>query len=207
MIMSISSIMMLFFVMSIAALVPGISALTVSARSASFGFIHGVFTTIGIILGDIIFIFVVVFGLSVIAEELGVLFQVIKVFGGIYLIYLGVMLFRSKNKLVMAGKGIETESSLWSSFFSGLLITLADQKAILFYLGFLPAFVDLDTLSWIDTGIIILTATLAISTKLIYAFLADRGSQFFENARIMGIINKFAGGLLAGVGVFLLARV
>ncbi len=207
MVMSISSMVMLFVVMSIAALVPGVSTLTVFARTASFGFIHGVFTTLGIILGDIIFIFVVVSGLSLIAEELGVLFQLVKVCGGIYLIYLGVMLFRSKNKLVIADEDIETGSSLLSSFFSGLLITLADQKAILFYLGFLPVFVDLDKLSWIDAGIIILTATLAISTKLIYAFLADRGSRVFENARIMGIINKFAGGLLAGVGVFLLVTI
>ncbi|HBE31774.1 MAG TPA: hypothetical protein DD990_10685, partial [Cyanobacteria bacterium UBA11368] len=57
---------------------------------------------------------------------------------------------------------VETEevvkSSLLSSFMTGLLITLADQKAILFYFGFFPAFLDISKISYLDTGIIIAIA-------------------------------------------------
>ncbi|HBE31773.1 MAG TPA: hypothetical protein DD990_10680, partial [Cyanobacteria bacterium UBA11368] len=50
------------------------------------GFIHGVFATIGIVLGDIIFIIIAIWGLSFLAETMGNLFVLIKYIGGAYLI-------------------------------------------------------------------------------------------------------------------------
>ena len=114
------------------------------------------------------------------------------------------MYLRSEAKKTIVSEDVQ--DSLLSSFLSGLLITLADQKAILFCLGFLSAIIDLDKLNWIDTGIIILIASLAISTKLVYAYLADQGSQIFENSKIQKAINILAGSVLFVVGVFLLAN-
>ena len=47
-------------------------------------------------------------------------------------------------------------------FLTGLLVTLGDQKAILFYLGFFPAFVNLAALSLADTSLILAVATVAV---------------------------------------------
>ena len=65
------SIAALFGSMMVLAFIPGISVLVVSARSAASGFTHGVFTTIGIVTGDIIFIILAIYGLSVLAEFMG----------------------------------------------------------------------------------------------------------------------------------------
>ena len=120
------------------ALIPGVSVLAVSARSAAFGFAHGIFTSLGIVVGDMAFILVAIYGLSVLAGLMGNYFFLIKYLGGAYLIWLGIVLWRSKSKVEkVADSG---KSSLPSSFMTGLLITLGDQKAILFYLGFFPAF-------------------------------------------------------------------
>jgi len=204
--MTTSAIAALFGVMIAGALVPGVSVLAVSTRSAAYGFIHGVFTTMGIMVGDIIFILVVVLGLSVLAETMGGLFVTVKYLGGAYLIWLGVMLWRSKSRPVEAESAIE--SSLLSSFLTGLFITLGDQKAILFYFGFLPAFVDLSTISYFDTSIIIVLAAVAIvGVKLGYAFMAARASLLFNNSTAIERINSAVGVIMIGVGVYVVTRV
>ena len=195
----------LFGVMFVGALIPGVSVLAVSARSATFGFIHGFFTTLGIVLGDIIFILFAIFGLSVLADTMGSLFVLVKYLGGAYLIWLGIALWRSESKAVQAAGVID--SSLLSSFLTGLFITLGDQKAILFYLGFFPAFLDLSTISYFDTGIIIVIAIVAVGgVKLGYVYMADRAGLFFKSTGAVKRINITAGTILIGVGLFLLVR-
>ena len=192
-------------VMVVGALIPGVSVLTVSARSAAFGFAHGILTSLGIVVGDIVFILIAIYGLSVLADLMGSHFVLIKYLGGAYLIWLGIVLLRSISK----AEGVEKngESSLLSSFMTGLLITLGDQKAILFYLGFFPAFVDLSTISFFDAGIIVVIATVAVGgPKLVYAFMADRASLFLKNSRVTKFINVAAGSVMIAVGVFVMVK-
>ena len=191
--------------MAVLAFIPGISVLVVSARSAASGLVHGVFTTIGIVVGDIIFIILAIYGLTVAAEIMGSHFSLVKYLGGAYLIWLGIQLWRSEP---CSGE-IEnnTEPSLLSSFLAGLFITLGDQKAILFYLGFFPAFVDLSSVTPADTSIIILIATLTVGgTKLFYAIMADRASLLLTSSRATKIINIVAGTVMVGVGVALAVK-
>ncbi|XWK87954.1 MAG: LysE family translocator [Phormidium sp.] len=202
--MTLSSIVALFGGMVVLAAIPSVSVLAVSTRSATSGFIHGVFTTIGIVLGDIIFIIIAILGLSFLAETMGSLFVLIKYLGGVYLILLGIALFKSKAKNMKTGKVVK--SSLLSSFLTGLFITLGDQKATLFYLGFFPAFVDLSQVSWFDTGVIIAIATLAVGgVKLIYAFLANR-ARLLISSKISKLLNIIAGCVMIAVGVFLIVK-
>ena len=199
-----NSIVTLFGIMVVGAVIPGVSVLTVSARSAAFGFVHGLLATVGIMVGDIIFIVLAIFGLSLLADTMGSLFVLVKYLGAVYLIWLGVVLWRSKAKDLEDEGGMN--SSLSSSFLAGLLITLADQKAILFYLGFFPAFLDLPLISFIDTGIIILLAIIAIGgAKLSYAFMADRAAVLM-GSRLHHRINMVAGTILIMVGALLVAK-
>jgi len=202
--MTTSSIVTLFGVMAVLAFIPGISVLVVSARSAAYGFGHGVFTVLGIVVGDIIFILLAIFGLSMLAQAMGSLFILIKYLGSTYLIWLGITLWKSEsNSRTVAG---QTESSLLSSFLTGLFITLGDQKAILFYLGFFPAFLDLSKVSLIDAGIIIFITILAVGgAKLVYVFIADRAGLLFSST-VNQIINRIAGCVVIAVGLFIIAK-
>jgi len=110
--------------MVVLASIPSVSVLAVSTKSATSGFIHGVFTTIGIVVGDIIFIIIAIWGLSLLAEMLGSLFFLMKYLGGAYLILLGVGLCRAKSHNMETEKVIDI--SLLSSFLTGLFITLSD---------------------------------------------------------------------------------
>lgn len=192
-------------IMVLGALVPGVSVLAVSARSAALGFAHGVLTSVGIVVGDIVFILIAIYGLSVLADLMGSHFALIKYLGGAYLIWLGIVLWRSKPKADRVEGNSKT--TMPSSFLTGLLITLADQKAILFYLGFFPAFIDLSTLSLADTSIILVIATVAVGgPKLLYAFMAERAGLIFRNSKATRAINIATGSVMVGVGVFLVAK-
>ena len=199
--MTLSNIIALFGAMLVLAALPSLSVLTVVTRAISSGLLHGVLTALGIVVGDIVFILVAIYGLSMIAST-GGLFMVVKYLGGAYLVWLGVGLWRARAQ-AMEIETVQKSSGL-SSFLAGLLLTLGDQKAILFYMGFLPAFVDLSALSLGDTGVIIAIATLTVGgVKLAYAYLADRARFLFQNQRPRQLINRIAGSIMVLTGLYL----
>lgn len=202
--MTFSSIIALFSAMVVLASIPSVSVLAVSTRAATSGFIHGVFTTIGIVLGDLIFIVIAIWGLSFLADAMGSLFVLVKYLGAAYLILLGVMLIRSKSNNVETPEVVN--SSLMSSFLTGLLITLGDQKATLFYLGFFPAFLDISQISYFDTIIIMAITIVAVGgVKLGYAFMADK-ARLLISSKIRKGMNIAAGCVMIAVGVFLVTK-
>ena len=191
--------------MIVLAIVPSVSVLAVTARAAAFGFTHGLFTALGIVVADILFILVAVYGLALIAEMMGDQFRLIQYIGAAYLIWLGISLWRAETK-ARAADSVQ-QSSWSSSFLTGLLITLGDQKAILFYLGFFPAFIDLSKMTPADTLIIVLIAILGVGgAKLVYAFLADRASVMFQDSRALRGINILAACIMIAVGIALLLK-
>lgn len=202
--MTFSSIVALFSAMVVLASIPSLSVLAVSTRAATSGFIHGVFTTIGIVVGDIIFIIIAIGGLSFLAETMGSFLFLIKYLGSAYLILMGIGLCRSKSKIVE--KDLVVKSSLMSSFLTGFLITLGDRKAALFYLGFFPAFVDISRISYGDTIIILAITTVAVGgVKLGYAFMADK-TRLPINSKIERGMNIFAGCVTIAAGIFLITK-
>ena len=143
--MTLSNITVLFSILLIGGLIPSVSSLAVLSRSSTLGFVHGAFTIMGIILGDITFILLAIFGLALLAQSSGSLFVVIKFLGAAYLIWLGTIQWQTE---LQSSKSKKIESvSLLSSFLTGLFITLADQKAILFYLAFFPALFELSKIT------------------------------------------------------------
>lgn len=200
-----SSIALLFGTMLVLTIVPGPSDFAVVARAAGSGFRHGLLMIGGIIAADFLFILLAVYSLSMVAERWGGLFAVVQYLCAAYLVWLGFGMLRTTPGSADAP---ETDGfSGLSSFVSGLLITLGDPKAILFYMGLLPAFVELSSISLADTLTIMVTATIAIaSVKTVYAYLADRARRFFENSAAQRTLDIAAGVVLMGTGVFLFWR-
>lgn len=204
--MAFSSLISLFFTMVLLAALPSTSVLTVVARSLSAGFWHGGVTALGIVMGDIVFILFAVYGLAVLATTLVSVFVVIKCGGSAYLITLGVTLWRTKTTAIKIN-GVEKPSWI-SSFLTGLLITLGDQKAVLFYIGFLPAFVDLSTLTLTDTGLIIgITIGAVGGVKLAYAYMAGQAQRLLQQPKVHTLINRAAGSAMILTGLYLVGTV
>ncbi|MEM1254491.1 MAG: LysE family translocator [Cyanobacteria bacterium P01_H01_bin.21] len=198
--MSPTSTMALFATMFLLAVVPGPSVFAVVARSMASGFYHGVVTAVGIVIGDVVFIFLAILGLWTLAETSA--FFWVKYLGSAYLIYVGVATLRSKPRQQPI-EGIR-ELSWLSNFTCGLLITLSDSKAIVFYAGFLPAYVDLSDISVTDMTAILLSAAIAVGgAKLLYAYLADKTRGLLRNNRVQTVINGLASSTMIATGLFL----
>ncbi|MCC5809226.1 MAG: LysE family translocator [Ectothiorhodospiraceae bacterium] len=191
--------------MIVLASVPSVSVLMVTARSAAGGLRHGMAAIAGVVLGDLLFLLIALLGLSFLAAAMGEWFSLLKYVGGAYLVWFGFTLLRARP-VSAESTGAGNPSSLGASFLTGLLITLADQKAILFYLGFLPVFVDLASATWLDvmaiSGIIVLSVG---GVKLLYAYLAHSASRLIGHRLGRGI-NVTAGGAMIGVGIYLFTR-
>tara|TARA_R110002072_G_scaffold33414_1_gene101093 strand:+ start:1320 stop:1835 length:516 start_codon:yes stop_codon:yes gene_type:complete len=156
----------------------------------------------GVLVGDIIFALLAMLGLATIAAQYSPLFLSIKFIGGGYLVYLGILNFKNaKHKKIRA----EFSEKGWQVFTSGFLLTSSNPKDLLFFIGFLPAFMDLENTSYND----MIIAALIISTTLFftlsfYAFLADRMRKLFKQESNLTLLNRIAGGLLLLVGLIVI---
>ncbi len=197
--MTLEATFALFVTLLLLALVPGVSSLLVAARSAGGGFAQGAVTTAGIVVGDLVFLLVAIYGWNFINRNLTGVLPLVKYLAGIYLVWLGVHLWRARKPL--SGADDRGDGSLFSGFLAGLLITLGDQKAVWFYLGLLPAFVDMRRISFMDAGSVILAMVLAVGcAKLGYAFLGDRAGHLLREST-QKAIHRLAGVVLIGLGV------
>jgi len=203
--MGLTSGLALLTAMIALALVPGPGVLVVVARSMSSGFRRGMMTTAGIVCGDYVFIVLTFFGLVAIADIMGSFFIWMKYLGAAYLIYLGVQL------LVSNTDNIPTQSSESGSgsadFIIGFVTTLANPKAILFYVSFFPAFLDVTSVTLVDVSLILFIATLSVGGVMSgYAFLASRTHLPMQSANAAKIFRVSSGSILVGGGILLLLR-
>jgi len=197
--MSIDSLFALFGAMIILAMVPGPAVFAIIARSFSTGKLQAFYMTVGIVLGDYIFIVLALFGLSALAEVMGTAFFIIKYLSAAYLIWLGIQLLRTKAKSI----DIEAskDSSLISNLLTGFFITLGNPKAIIFYVGFFPAFINVNEVTFYDTSLIMLAATFAFgSVNMFYSLLAVKAKNTFKSPNATTVINKTAGTIMVSTG-------
>lgn len=171
--MTATSLAALFVAMMVLAAMPSLSVLLVTTKAVTSGLRHGAFAAAGVVAGDMVFILLAVFGLALLVNSLAGAWVVIKGVAAAYLVWLALGLLRSSLR---PGTFPELpDTSLQGSFMAGLLLTLADQKAIIFYLAFLPAFIDLTVLSWVDVGALGMITMIAVGgVKLTYAYAATR---------------------------------
>ena len=201
---TLGSMVALFAAMLVLAAMPSSSVLIVVSRSANSGFIHGALAALGIVVGDIFFILIAILGLSLLAESMAEMFVLVRYLGGAYLVWMGISLLRAKPaELKVKNSG---SASLSSSFISGLLFTLADQKAILFYLGFLPAFINLSSLTLADIAVILAITLIAVGgVKVAYAFMAGGVASLFSD-RAKTALNIASGSLMLAIGLFVVVN-
>ncbi|GGP45946.1 lysine transporter LysE [Shewanella algicola] len=198
--MAYQQIIALFFTMLVLAIVPGPAVFAVVSRSFSNGFSHGVAMTIGVLLGDFLYILLALFGLSAIANAMGPAFELIKYASALYLCWLGISMLRATAHGVQL---VDTaKASLTKNVFTGILITLGNPKALIFYVSFFPAFVPMSQVNLLDVIIILTIATAAFgSVNLAYAYLASGAKRVFTSTKAANIINRTAGSIMLLAGI------
>jgi threonine/homoserine/homoserine lactone efflux protein len=205
--MSIIEIITLFGIMVTLAAMPSTSVALVVTRSATLGVANGIAVSVGIVLGDLVFILLAIFGLSVVAETMGSLFMVIKYLGAAYLLWLGYTLLASKSTSEIAVENPINKCNLAASFFAGFMLTLGDIKAIIFYVSLFPAFIDLSALRVADILAIISVMVISVGgVKAVYAFSATKVASLARRYRFDNAARKTAGGFMVGAGSYLIVK-
>ena len=182
---------------------PGPDMIYTAARSLSQGIKAGVFSALGIFVGCLFHITAAVFGLSKVIEESVLLFSIIKYAGAAYLIYLGIRSFLNKKK---TKREIETLPILTSRkiFFQGMLTNILNPKVAIFFLSFLPQFINPQSIYlkeqiaflgiWFDVQG---TATLILVACTVGAFK----NILQKNTAIWNWQQKITGLILFGLGL------
>ena len=120
--------------------VPGPAVIYILTRSVAQGRAAGLASSVGVNLGSAIHVLAAVAGLSVILASSAVAFSVVKWAGVGYLVWIGIRTLRSDDE---AFRIAETEpDSLRRIFAQGVLINLLNPKVAMFFLAFLPQFID-----------------------------------------------------------------
>ena len=196
----------LFTIMLTLAAIPSTSVALVVTRSATAGLLHGTAVSVGIVLGDLIFALLAILGLTALSELMGTLFLLIRYAAGVYLIWFGINLIRSRNQTIKLKRSPST-GGLLTSFLTGLLVTLGDVKAIFFYSCLFPTFLELSNLGYAEIawvlGVIIVTVG---GVKLTYAVLAKKVATIARRFSIEKQAKVASGSLMIGSGTYLIIQ-
>lgn len=193
--------------MAALAAVPSTSVALVITRSSTLGIANGIAVAVGIVLGDLAFILLAIFGLSSVAEAMGSLFVIVKYLGAAYLLWLGYTLLTSKNVSENTEQIPIKKRNLVTSFLTGFIVTLGDIKAIIFYVSLFPVFLDLSELRVADVLTIILVMVVSVGgIKTLYACFARKVTSMARKYNFENATRKTAGGLMVGAGGYLIVK-
>jgi len=198
-----------FFVAAVlVTLSPGPDNLMVLSLGISRGRSQGVAFGLGCALGCLSHTTLAVLGVSALIAASAVAFLALKIAGGLYLIWLGAQALRSRASIDLSGRGAQAPGeSLRSLFTRGLVANAVNPKVILFFLAFLPQFVDAAR-----GGVAGQTALLGIvftfQAALIFSaigYFAGRLGQVFRRHPGAGAwLDRMAGGVFILLGLRLI---
>lgn len=180
---------------------PGPNTLYIIARSVQQGRIAGIVSSLGVQVGSLFHIASATLGVSALLLSSAQAFNAVKYVGAAYLIYLGVKTLLTREKVTEAGT-VEGKS-LSRAFYQGVLVSLLNPKAALFFFAFLPQFVDTKRGS-ATTQIMFLGAIVVVLGALsdsIYALLSGSvGNLMRGNLKLLRAQRYFAGSVYIGLG-------
>lgn len=203
--MTLISAVALFFAMLVSALIPGPSVMAVVSRSIVTGVSHGLVVVLGVLIADFIFICIALSGLMAVSSLLGELAIYIKYVGASYLIWLAYLTWKAKAATDEISGPKNTK--LFSNGIAGFFIGISNPKAILFYMGFFPAFIELSSIGIYQVLAIILIEICAVGGVLAaYAYAGSKARYFFQDDKAKSKLNKLSSGILASCGVLLLVK-
>ena len=183
-------------------LVPGPAVLYITARSANQGRVAGLVSVLAIETANLLQAIAAALGLSAILLSSALAFDVVKYVGAAYLIYLGI------RKLLPSDVQTQSEAvqreSLSKIYWQGFFVNILNPKTALFFLAFLPQFVNPEngnvTAQTLIFGAIFVG--LAIITDSLYALLfSSLAGQFKRNKNFEKGQRYFAGLVYIGLGI------
>ena len=182
------------------AISPGPGLFAVLAISTRYGPMPAMWLSFGHTVGDIIYVTVAMLALSALAEIISNSMLYVKIFGASYLIYIGYQQWRSKG---VSFEQSNKKESILKLLLAGFIVGVTNPKTIIFYLSFLPIFVDLNNLTIATEvqviGVIGFTVFFVLSLANVLGLKLRR---HIENPAVIKRVNEVTGVTMILVGIF-----
>jgi threonine/homoserine/homoserine lactone efflux protein len=181
---------------------PGPAVLYIVARSIDQGRQAGLVSMLGVHVGTLVHVAAAAAGLSAVLAASATAFTVVKYLGAAYLIYLGLR--RLLVRTPVAGQGPIRSPRLRRAFFDGVIVNILNPKTALFFLAFLPQFVDVSR-GHVGAQILALGGifvALGLLTDGGYALTAGTAAQWLRgHPRFLASERWVSGGMYIGLGL------
>ena len=188
-------------VVLIFAIIPGPTVILVVGQAISHGKKSVLPLVAGVLCGDFVAMSLSLIGLGAILSASATLFFILKWFGVVYLIYLGIRTWRENPQsvpLTFEGKNVPTKRMFKSSF----LVTALNPKDIVFFVAFFPQFLNSGAESTPQLIILMFTFLAVVATTITcFAMFAGLVSHKIQNYRARKKLNRVSGGALIGAGL------
>lgn len=183
-------------------LTPGPAVLYIVTRSVHQGRKAGLASVFGVELGNSVHVIGATLGLSAILLKSAVAFDLVKYAGAVYLVYLGIRTLLTPVKTDVTYT--DTQKTLGRTFSQGIVVAVLNPKTALFFLAFLPQFVDSSkgsiSLQFLVLGLMFVT--MATATDSIYALLSGTAGRWLRrNVWFTRFQRYFAGTIYIGLGI------
>ncbi|PFF64752.1 lysine transporter LysE [Bacillus thuringiensis] len=197
---------LLFIIMSICLIIlPGPDTAMATKNTLIAGKVGGVKTVFGTCIALLIHTLAAVIGLSALIVKSALLFSIFKYVGALYLIYIGIkalLAVRNKEGVDTNDISLNNENKHTSCFRQGFLTNLLNPKIAVFFLTFLPQFLNPNHNTFIQLLVMCLTyLVLTAFWFAFYIFLIDKISAFMKKPKTQRYIQGLTGIVLIGFGV------
>jgi threonine/homoserine/homoserine lactone efflux protein len=183
-------------------LTPGPAVLYIVSRSVDQGRRAGLVSMLGVHVGTLVHVAAAAGGLSALLATSATAFGVVKYLGAAYLVFLGVRRLLDRGPIAVDSRA--REPRLGRAFIDGVVVNVLNPKTALFFLAFLPQFVDVSrgNAGTEIVGLGLLFVALGIITDGSYALTAGTAAGWLRgNARFAGGARWVSGGMYIGLGV------
>ena len=196
---------LLFFItLAPISMMPGINMTYAMSIGMSFGYKHSFFVMAGQLLAIAFVSFSCMLGVGAVLHHFEYAFKALNIIAGLYMLYLGVMLFFGKGELSITN--VSNLPSKKQMFINGLIVSVSNPKAWIFFSALLPTFLDKDD-PFSLTRMCVITATLVFIEFLalnIYALGGAMLKKFLQtHLRLLEICTAI---IVCTIGVLLLFR-
>jgi RhtB (resistance to homoserine/threonine) family protein len=190
---------------SVLTMSPGVDTILVMRNAAQGGWRLGFLTSLGICIGLFAHATLSALGLSVILLGSAGLFTAFKLLGAAYLVYLGVQALRSAMKpvgMTFNDKKQTKPLTAWGGFRQGILSNVLNPKPIIFYMAFLPQFID-PNYSALNQSLFMasLHFIIAMVWQTFLALMVHKARVWLARPKVAQVLDGLTGMLLVGFGV------
>ncbi|MCZ0738550.1 LysE family translocator [Phreatobacter sp. AB_2022a] len=203
--MELSGFILFCGVYAMATFSPGPAVAAVIARVLGTGLRRTAPFIWGIVAGDLVWFALVALGLAALAQNFHALFLLIKYAGVAYLLYLAYKLWTAPAEPPEASDRARGEG--FKLFLGGLALTLGNAKVMVFFVSILPLVVDLAAITPLAAVEVAAMMMVILSAAMwTYALVAARARRFISSPRMMRLVNRGTGTMMAGAAVAVAAR-